>query len=88
MPLNNNPLYPPNMIDRLNTPFDHIERILLQDFSNSDRENATEKLMDLDGENYFKSLFSFVYRSTGATASDAGDKYKDTYGVKKITVSD
>lgn len=27
--LNNNPEYPVNLIDRLNTPFDHLERILL-----------------------------------------------------------
>lgn len=27
--VNNNPDYKPNMIDRLNTPFDHIERVLL-----------------------------------------------------------
>jgi hypothetical protein len=32
---NNNPYYWPNMIDRLNTPFDHLERILLQDFSDN-----------------------------------------------------
>ena len=31
--MNNNPEYWPNIIDRLNTPFDHIERIVLQDFS-------------------------------------------------------
>jgi len=31
--INNNPLYPSNLIHRLNTPFDHLERILLQDFS-------------------------------------------------------
>ena len=31
--VNNNPEYWPNIIDRLNTPFDHIERIVLQDFS-------------------------------------------------------
>ena len=31
--LNNNPLYKPNMLDVLNTPFDHIERIVLQDLS-------------------------------------------------------
>ena len=26
---NNDPLYPPNMIDILNTPFDHLDRIFL-----------------------------------------------------------
>ena len=31
--LNNNPNYRPNMIEVLNTPFDHIERIVLQDLS-------------------------------------------------------
>ena len=46
------------MIDRLNTPFDHLERILLQDFSGSG-------LMDVDGKNYFKSLFTFGYKSDG-----------------------
>jgi hypothetical protein len=49
-PINNNPLYPSNMVDMLNTPFDHIERILLQDFSGA---NA----MDIEGDNYFKSIF-------------------------------
>ena len=50
--LNNNPEYRPNMIEVLNTPFDHIERIVLQDFSG---------VMGLpDGENnYFKGLFKF-----------------------------
>ena len=50
--LNNNPEYRPNMIEVLNTPFDHIERIVLQDFSG---------VMGLpDGENnYFKGLFRF-----------------------------
>ena len=52
--LNNNPLYPSNMVDRLNTPFDHIERILLQDFSG---ENA----LDISGDNYFKGLFNFEF---------------------------
>ena len=33
IPINNNPDYWPNIIDRLNTPFDHIDRILLQDLS-------------------------------------------------------
>lgn len=31
--VNNNPLYPSNMLKVLNTPFDHIERIVLEDFS-------------------------------------------------------
>jgi len=49
---NNNPLYPSNMIDRMNTPFDHVERILLQDFSG---------VMDIEGgSNYFKKLFKFT----------------------------
>jgi hypothetical protein len=38
---NNNPLFPRNLIHRLNTPFDHIDRILLQDLSET---------MGLDGE--------------------------------------
>lgn len=56
--INNNPLYPPNMIDRLNTPFDHIDRILLQDF-------AGKNAMDIDGDNYFKGLFNFSPNSSG-----------------------
>ena len=47
--LNNNPNYRPNLIDVLNTPFDHIERIVLQDFSST----------MLDDGNYFKELFTF-----------------------------
>ena len=47
---NNNPNYRPNMIEVLNTPFDHIERIVLQDFSDT---------LFKDGENYFKGLFKF-----------------------------
>lgn len=27
--LNNNPLFPSNLVDRLNTPFDYLDRILL-----------------------------------------------------------
>jgi len=54
--INNNPDYWPNMIDSLNTPFDHIERILLQDFND---------LMFKDGGNYFKGLFKFTYRDDG-----------------------
>ena len=46
------------MIDRLNTPFDHLERILLQDFSGSG-------LMDIDGENYFRKLFRFGIKPGG-----------------------
>lgn len=56
-PLNNNPLYKPNMIEVLNTPFDHIERIVLQDFS------ATMGLPDAG--NYFTGLFSFPEDSDG-----------------------
>lgn len=48
--LNNNPEYRPNMIEVLNTPFDHIERIVLQDLSDT---------LFKDGENYFKGLFTF-----------------------------
>ena len=55
-PLNNNPNYFPNMIDMLNTPFDHIERIVLQDLSN---------VLFEDGGNYFKHLFSFPADSSG-----------------------
>lgn len=57
--LNNNPEYRPNMIEVLNTPFDHIERIVLQDLSG---------VMGLpDGENnYFKGLFKFSEDSDGS----------------------
>ena len=49
--LNSNPFFQRNMIDRLNTPFDHIERILLQDFSDT---------MDIGGDDdYFKGMFNF-----------------------------
>ena len=64
----NDPLYYPNMIDRLNTPFDHIERILLQDF-------AGKNAMDIDGDNYFRSLFHF-------------DFLDDEYGITGFEVSD
>ena len=69
---NNNPEYPSNLIHRLNTPFDHIERILLQDFSG---------VMDIEGEgNYFKRLFSFTpipntYGFNGIQLSDDGVEY-------------
>ena len=52
-PINNNPLYLPNMVMALNTPFDHIDRILLQDFSEA------MGLLDAD-DNYFKGLFKFT----------------------------
>ncbi len=54
--LNNNPNYRPNMIDVLNTPFDHIERIVLQDLSDT---------LFKDGKNYFKGLFSFPTYGNG-----------------------
>lgn len=64
--INNNPEYWPNMIDSLNTPFDHVERILLQDFND---------LMFKDGGNYFKGLFNVQFKDgecgiTGFTMSD------------------
>ena len=50
--LNNNPNFRPNMIEVLNTPFDHVERIVLQDLS---------EVMGLPDKanNYFKELFTF-----------------------------
>lgn len=48
--LNNNPNFRPNMIEVLNTPFDHIERIVLEDFSGT---------MFSSNGNYFKELFTF-----------------------------
>ena len=49
--INNNPLYPPNIVDRLFTPFDYIEEILLQDFSE-------QMGISSSSGNYFKDLFS------------------------------
>ena len=72
IPINNNPLYPPNMVAALNTPFDHIDRLLLQDFS---------EVMFVDGDNYFKGLFQFKYNEStpyglnGFTIGDDDDKY-------------
>ncbi len=45
------------MIDRMNTPFDHFERIVLQDFS--------DVLFNDGGDNYFKGLFSFPKDDNG-----------------------
>lgn len=45
------------MIDVLNTPFDHIERIVLQDLSGT---------MFSDGGNYFRGLFTFDGDRAGA----------------------
>lgn len=57
--LNNNPNFRPNMIEVLNTPFDHIERIVLEDFS------STMSLDSNDGNNYFKGLFEFPQDTDG-----------------------
>ena len=47
---NNNPEYPANIVDRMNTPFDHVDRILLQDFS--------DLMFNDDARyNYFKSIY-------------------------------
>ena len=62
------------MIDVMNTPFDHIDRILLQDFSGSDREDG-EKLLDIEGVNYFRKQFDFRF-SPG------------TYGISAFSMSD
>lgn len=50
----NDPLYPSNMIDSFNGPFDHIDRILLQDFSNT---------LFSSGSNYFRDLFNVEFSS-------------------------
>lgn len=39
------------MIDLFNTPFDHIDRILLQDLS---------RIMFTDSDNYFRQVFSTI----------------------------
>ncbi len=44
----NDPLYWANIMDRLNTPFDHIDRIMLQDFM--------EQMMG-NGNNWFQSQY-------------------------------
>ena len=54
--VNNNPEYWPNIIDRLNTPFDHIERIVLQDFSD---------IMFPVNENLFKDGLQFYPDTKG-----------------------
>lgn len=59
----NNPDFSKNIISRLNTPFDHIERIVLQDFSS--------QMHIEDSSNYFKSLFTFTNLDT---ASEYGFK--------------
>lgn len=69
--VNNNPLFPHNMIRKLSTPFDYIERILLQDFSG----NKTNDAMDLEGVNFFKDLFTFEFNDD------------NTYGIKGFTMS-
>ena len=48
---NNDPLYWKNIVERINTPFDHIDRIFLQDFSD------TMKTLD-DSQNWFKGFYS------------------------------
>ena len=46
----NDPLHWSNMVDRLNTPFDHVDRIFLQDF--------TEQMNLLDDDNnWFKTTY-------------------------------
>ena len=79
LPINNNPDYPPNMIDKLITPFEFIEKILLQDFS---------KQMKLDGDdsrNYFRDLFRFKYRSGESLKLES---YQNTYGITGFTMVD
>jgi hypothetical protein len=77
--INNNPNFSHNMIDRLSTPFDYVERILLQDFSG----NKTNAAMDIAGENFFKNLFTFTFR----TQSTRTDRYKNTYGITGFTMN-
>ena len=51
--LNNNPELSTNLIDRLNTPFDHMDRILLQDFSDmmfQTRYNFFKDMYRIDGD--------------------------------------
>lgn len=67
--VNNNPKYPSNIVNRLNTPFDHVERILLQDFSD---------IMGISGDgNYFKSLFTFSKNGNGVSKIELnGENYQ------------
>ena len=58
---NNDPLYWANIVDRLNTPFDHVDRIMLQDF--------TDKMKTLDdSQNWFKATYE---------SSDLFKEYRD-----------
>lgn len=77
---NNNPYYWPNIIDRLNTPFDHLERILLQDFSNELDIGVKDERSHKES-NYFTKLFKFSYRSDYPGRAD-----KDTYGIAGFTL--
>ena len=52
--INNNPKFTMNMIEMMNTPFDHIDRILLQDFSSA-HVNDDDKL---DIDKYIYGLFN------------------------------
>ena len=54
----NNPDFSTNMASRLNTPFDHIERIVLQDLSGM--MHIERKDENDTSDNYFKTLFNFV----------------------------
>ena len=75
--LNNNPDYPINVIDRLNTPFEYIERIMLQDFSST--------MFEGEG-NYFTDLFKFHYRtdSYGVTGFTMSDDFCEDIGYDKV----
>ena len=74
---NNNPVYSSNLIHRLNTPFDHMERILLQDLSD---------VLDIEGnENYFRSIFDIsfgddIYNISGIEMSDDKVDYSPVNG--------
>lgn len=64
---NNDPEYWVNMIDGLNTPFDHIERILLQNFNDNDSK--------IDIDKYFKDMykFDFTNQNYGISRVKLGD---------------
>lgn len=81
IPINNNPNYTPNIIDRYNTPFDHLDRILLQNFN---------EVLGTDGEdNYFKKLFTFKFHDEADKLQGVVDiEMRDQYGVDYGPVND
>ena len=76
---NNNPSYQVNLVDRLNTPLDHLERILLQDFSSV---IGSESFKDLSSR---KSVDSYTFTPfiDYATKDERVGIYQDEYLLTK-----